>query len=466
VRQPSIAGAPEPELEALLLAGGRETPVTLTCASRVSLRARFAGAGPKDGTVFDAVVVKGGPRDLRLSRCRYHAEGGDHGRLVFLEDVYDARSLVHERRLIDLRRAFENLPAVLGQRDGIQPEFRAWVAELTYDLSVWRRFFDDQDAVLAGEPVEVVEAARGALLRTVGRSFMVFLDGHLARMGGLVAGFGREEHERHGFYLRRQAWPYLSASEFLRRSNVKPHGYAGDAEMMQLTYENRFVGESLFAQLMHKHPVESPAAEAVRSRRRFVPRVLREVAQRFPAQGAGAFRFMSLACGPAWELQDIYRDRADIHRFQGALLDQDPHALAMARESAARIEQEHGAKLQLHWHQDSVRTMLRTPRLDERFGRHHFVYSMGLFDYLTPPVARTVLERMYELLYPGGELLIGNYHVENPSRLYMEYWADWVLFLRTEEAFRALAAGLPGARVSLELEGTRCQMFLRVEKPA
>jgi extracellular factor (EF) 3-hydroxypalmitic acid methyl ester biosynthesis protein len=211
--------------------------------------------------------------------------------------------------------------------------------------------------------------------------------------------------------------------------------------------------------------VESPAAEAVRSRRRFVPRVLREVAERFAARGSGAFRFMSLACGPAWELQDIYRDRADVQRFHGALLDQDPHALAMARESAAKIEQALGAKLQLDWHQDSVRTMLRTPRLDERFGRHHFVYSMGLFDYLTPPVARVVLERMYELLHPGGALLIGNYHVENPSRLYMEYWADWVLFLRTEATFRALADGLPGAQVAVEFDSSRCQMFLRVEKP-
>ncbi|HYS79754.1 MAG TPA: class I SAM-dependent methyltransferase [Anaeromyxobacteraceae bacterium] len=466
MRQPSIAGAPEPALEAVLVSGGREIEVTLTCASRVSLRARFGGAPPKDGAVLDQLVVRGGPHELRLSRCRYQAEGGDRGRLVFLDDVYDARSLVHERRLIDLRRTFENLPAVLGQRDGIQPEFRSWVAELTYDLSVWRRFFDEQDAFLVGEPAEVVDAARTALLRTVGRSFMVFLDGHLARMGELVAGFAREEHERHGFYLRRQAWPYLSASEFLRRSNVKPHGYSGDAEMMQLTYENRFVGESLFAQLMHKHPVESPAAEAVRSRRRFVPRVLREVAERFTARGAGAFRFMSLACGPAWELQDIYRDHADAQRFHGALLDQDPHALAMARESAARIEQAHGAKLQLDWHQDSVRTMLRAPRLDERFGRHHFVYSMGLFDYLTPPVARAVLGRMYELLHPGGELLVGNYHVENPSRLYMEYWADWVLFLRTEATFRALAEGLPGAQVAVEFDSSRCQMFLRVEKPA
>jgi extracellular factor (EF) 3-hydroxypalmitic acid methyl ester biosynthesis protein len=178
------------------------------------------------------------------------------------------------------------------------------------------------------------------------------------------------------------------------------------------------------------------------------------------------FRFFSVAAGPAWELQDLYQTPEDAARFHCALLDQDPHALAAARENVARIEQQRNVRLRVDWHQDSVRTMLRTRDLGSRFGRHHFVYSMGLFDYLTPPVARAVLERMYELLLPGGTLLVGNYHAQNPSRLYMEYWLDWALFLRTEESFLALADGIPGAARSITHEDSRCQMFLRLDKPA
>ena len=462
--QTGAHGAPEPTLAGELEVDGQRTPVVLSPATRISLRARFEGPPPAERTVFDRLLVRLGEREARLSRCRFHADSPEGGHLVFLDDVYDTRSLLYDRKLVDLKGAFQSVPAVLGQKELVRPEFRAFVSDLTYDLSVWKRFFDDQDALLAQEPAEAAASARAALLDTVGRSFMSFLDGQLDGLAEATAGFTKEEHERHGFYLRRQAWPYIQTSAFMHRTNTKPFGYAGDAEMMRLVYENRYVGDSLFGQLMHKHPVEAPGSQAVRNRRRMVPRVMREVAGRLPARQP--FSFFSLAAGPAWELQDIFQTPEDADRFHCALLDQDPHALAAARENVTRIEHQRGLRLRVDWYQDSVRTMLRSRDLAERFGRHHFVYSMGLFDYLTPPVARAVLERMYELLLPGGALLVGNYHVANPSRLYMEYWLDWALFLRTEESFLALADGLPGAAPAITFDDSRCQMFLRVEKRA
>jgi extracellular factor (EF) 3-hydroxypalmitic acid methyl ester biosynthesis protein len=90
---------------------------------------------------------------------------------------------------------------------------------------------------------------------------------------------------------------------------------------------------------------------------------------------------------------------------------------------------------------------------------------MGLFDYLTPPVARAVLEKTWDLLLPGGTLVIGNYHFQNPSRVYMEYWGDWPLYYRTEQSLMDLASGLPGEKV-ISFDPTGCQMFLRLERPA
>ena len=107
-------------------------------------------------------------------------------------------------------------------------------------------------------------AAYVALKRTkspkeVGR-FLDFLDRKVGEMNELIRGFTQEEHERHGFYLRRQIWPYLMASAFLQRTNLKPRGYAGDAELMIMLYENAYIGTYVFNQLMHKHPVETRAA--------------------------------------------------------------------------------------------------------------------------------------------------------------------------------------------------------------
>jgi extracellular factor (EF) 3-hydroxypalmitic acid methyl ester biosynthesis protein len=107
--------------------------------------------------------------------------------------------------------------------------------------------------------------------------------------------------------------------------------------------------------------------------------------------------------------------------------------------------------------------MLRDRGLRDRLGRFHVVYSMGLFDYLTPPVAKAVLARLVDLLEPGGAVVVGNFHSSQPSRVYMDYWMDWPLYYRTEESFHALAEGLP-ARASLSFDPTGCQMFLKLER--
>jgi extracellular factor (EF) 3-hydroxypalmitic acid methyl ester biosynthesis protein len=464
--------APEPTLRGELVRGGARQAVTLGRPTATSLRVAFDGEVPPGGTVFDALEVDvqvegdGGRRRHALSRCRFLPSSADRyaGLLVFLDEVYDARALVFDRELVSRRAAIESVPLLMARREGVRPEFREYVADAMYEMSVWRKFFDDEERVLEGEPPEVAAAGREALLEMHAPKFFTAFDRQLAALGALVKDFNAEEHERHGFYFRRQAWPYISASESMRRTNLKPYGYAGDAEMMRMIYENAWAGQTLFEKVIHKHTMRIPAAQAVRNRRHLVADELRRVAATFPTDLLEGFRFLSVAAGPAWELHDIYRTREDAERFRCGLLDQDPHALAAAKEVVHRIERERHVALRVDWYQDSVRTMLR-PFVIQRYGRQHFVYSMGLFDYLATPVARSVLSRMYDLLVPGGVVMVGNYHASNPSRVYMEYWADWKLIYRVEENMLALAAEVPQARASVGYDASCCQMFLRLEKP-
>ncbi len=233
-----------------------------------------------------------------------------------------------------------------------------------------------------------------------------------------------------------------------------------------MAYENRYVGNYVFNKLLHKHPIESSAAQAVRNRRKQVPKVMRDVLGQFSQSTTPKFRVLSVACGPAWELQDLLVTPDDFKRVEVSLLDQDTHALDSAKEGLRRIESARDTKINAIFHNESVRTMLRETDLVSRFGAYHFIYSMGLFDYLTPPVAKALLAKIYSLLSPGGTVVIGNYHVGTPTRWYMAYWMDWVLYYRSEEEFRELASGIDGAKLSLTYDESRCQMFLVLEKPA
>jgi extracellular factor (EF) 3-hydroxypalmitic acid methyl ester biosynthesis protein len=444
-----VAPAAEPRRTGRAGHGARVLGLVATCASRLSLRVELESAATvATGTVFDRLEIDLARGPVRLGRCRFTADGGAArdacGTVVFLDDVYDCRSLVEDGKYMDMRGFFQNLPLVLAQRERIRDEFRQYCANLAYDLAVHKRFFDEQDEVIAQEPELVAEAARDVLVRE----------------------YSADEHERHGFYLRRHLWPYLLASKCLKRTNLKPSGYSGDAEVMVMLYENAYRGASTFEQLMHKYPVETRAADAVRSRRHVVPRLLREAEARAAPRRRGPFRFLSLACGPGFELEDVIVDDTDLERFDCALLDQDPHALSLARAAVRRIESRRGGRLSVRYLEESVRTMLRTRDLRGRLGVFDFIYSMGLFDYLTTPVARAVLARTVDLLAPGGEIVVGNFHVTTPTRTYMDYWADWTLIYRTEESFLSLAEGLPVASARIDFDETGCQMFLRLQRSA
>jgi extracellular factor (EF) 3-hydroxypalmitic acid methyl ester biosynthesis protein len=146
------------------------------------------------------------------------------------------------------------------------------------------------------------------------------------------------------------------------------------------------------------------------------------------------------------------------------LFDQDPNALAEASDLVNEIESKINAKPEIITIKGLIRTMLFSRKLSKQWGKFDFIYSLGLFDYLNLRVAEAVINRLYQLLKPGGEIVIGNFNVTNPSRYYMEYWGDWVLLHRTEEEFRNLFKQTSEANVRVLYDDTGSQMFLDIQK--
>ncbi len=445
---------------------GREHAFEVAGARPFALEVHFAGAPPPDRVILDRVDVILGTEAASLGRCKFegHGDGRAAGLVIPIDDPLKCQELVARRRVVRVDQGFDQLGLLLGRKEAIRPEFRAYTADLGYDIALHRALFDEIDQGLAGEPAEIQAIVRQRTIATRGRAFMALFDARLATLEELVRGFTRQEHERHGFYFRRNVWDFVLASPFLARTNIRPRGYAGDSLMMRYLYENAYVGDSLFGQLLHKHAIESHAAQAVRNRRRLLVEAA-DAAWQERRDPAKRLRIMSVACGPAWEIRDMFATAGDCQRFECTLLDQDEEALGEAEAAIAAVSEKVGAPIAAHYLRESVRTMLSTPNLTERFGRHDFIYSMGLFDYLTAPVARTVLKKLYELVEPGGRMIIGNFHVGNPTRIYMDYWMDWALLYRTEDEFTAMARELPGATHRIVFDETRSQMFLQVHKP-
>jgi len=454
-------------INAELFIGAQSIPVEVRYKSRYSILVRFEnGISFKTGSEFDKIILTLDEEKIELGKCRLFVEPNINrfsGHLTFVKDIYNCESLLSKKKIIKLQSVFDNLPLILSYKNKIDAAFKDYTANLNYDLNVYKNIFDNLDKEYFEEPIEVKKAIQNTIIETEGRNFLDFLWAKMRELENLVLGFNKRQHESHGFYFRKQLWNIILISKIMRRTNLKPRGYAGDSEMMRLIYLNDAQGHSTFSKLMHLFPMEQPGAQAVRNRRKFIVEQLRSVKKNFSDKEK--LKVLSVACGPAFELQDIFTAPQDFKKYHFTLLDQDQAALYEAAAIIDMVEKRMHSNVEVDYLTESVRTMITTREISKKWGQFHFIYSLGLFDYLTPPVAKAVLAKLYQILKPGGELIVGNFHTENKSRIFMEYWLDWVLYYRDEEDFLDLVNQDWGSQNSVLLEDTGTQMFLKIDKP-
>ncbi len=217
-----------------------------------------------------------------------------------------------------------------------------------------------------------------------------------------------------------------------RRSNQKPRGYAGDAELLDHIYGLGSAAlaphPATIAGQVYFYTVNSPACRAVRRRREILAREIDAAAR---LSGPRKPQMLSIACGHLREaeLSDAVQS-GSIGRF--VALDQD-------EESLAEVARAYGG-LGVEASVGTVRSIIARKSI---YKDMDFVYAAGLFDYLSEPVAMRLIERMVEFLRPGGRLLIANFTPAVPDVGYMETFMDWWLLLRTQDQMRRLFGSLP-----------------------
>ena len=272
-------------------------------------------------------------------------------------------------------------------------------------------------------------------------------------------------------YVSKSTWKQFTAGEcrqhplmqllqqdpLTSRAFVKPRGYAGDAVMMDMVYaaEDGYdlpevKGISDLGRQIYEYQLQSPAAKAVRARRRIICEKVDNLAIRTPRA-----HILSLACG---HLREAYDCPALLEGRLGryVAIDQD-------KESLAVVEREVGP-LGVETLAASVRDVLKGSITLTGFD---LVYTTGLYDYLTEPVAQRLCEILFDMLNPGGRLLIANFLPGISSVGYMEAFMDWWLIYRTEAELLRLAEPLPDEQVetiNLFVEENKNIAFLEVSR--
>ena len=112
-----------------------------------------------------------------------------------------------------------------------------------------------------------------------------------------------------------------------------------------------------------------------------------------------------------------------------------------------------------------VRQLL-TKRVD--LGLFDLVYSTGLYDYLQLPAAQRLTASLFDLLRPGGRLLIANFLPGILDVGYMESYMAWKLIFRTRQDMMEIAEEIPPFRKSNDIrifaEDNQNIIFLQITK--
>ena len=414
--------------------------------------------------LFESLTIKLNQSELIFSNCRFEKSGKSpqfDGFLIFTKNVYDFYQLFKHARLTNNSTFFQNIPLIIEQKAKLNMIFKEYVSDLNYDLSIYQKNFNQLDDKYKNESASVKEEIYNITFQNEGKDFLTYLDNSIEKLKEIVRNYRKEEYELHGFYFRRMMWHNILRSKFLSRTNIKPRGYPGDSKMMKMVYQNNYQGNYIFDKLMHKHPIETKAAQAVRNRKLMVPNLIKEYQKNKKNK---KINILSVACGPANEIERIITNENDCDNFFITFLDQDSQALDEALANIRIIEKRFNKKIKVKIINASVRTMLMQKDLMTLWGGFDYIYSMGLFDYLTTKVARAVIDKIYSMLLPDGEMLIGNYHIRTETRIYLDYWMDWKLFYRSEEDFLKLCSNFKNVKLKILFEESKSQMFLQAKR--
>ncbi len=242
--------------------------------------------------------------------------------------------------------------------------------------------------------------------------------------------------------------PTLNVNTMQGFAHTKPHGYAGDFEMIDRIYQKWTSPDpslSKWDDFFHNQA----APKAVRNRKEYFKSMAKGLLEKYPE---GRINMLNIGSGPARDVHEFFADTGSERVFIDCV-DIDARAIRYASElNRHNLDR-------ITFHKKNI----------FRFQPQHsyqLIWSAGLFDYFTDQRFIRLVEKLYAFVEEGGELVIGNFSNDNPSRAYMEHVGEWVLEHRNEEELfeLALKAGVAQKNITVGQESEGVNLFLHMRK--
>lgn len=229
---------------------------------------------------------------------------------------------------------------------------------------------------------------------------------------------------------------------------TKPHGYAGDYEIIDKLYTHYTSPDKRFAR-WDEHMHSMSAAKAVCNRKTYIKQLLEEKMNTHQAESS--FDMLNLASGPGRDLYEFFTENAEAN-ISIDCIELDKKAIAYAAALLANFSD------RVNFYNQNVLQLNCKKNYD-------LIWSAGLFDYFNDDIFMRLVRRFLNNVKPGGELVIGNFCTSNPDIDYMRL-LNWNLYHRSAADLVILVMQcdvLPG-NITIEKEPEGVNLFIRIKK--
>lgn len=257
----------------------------------------------------------------------------------------------------------------------------------------------------------------------------------------------KEQHAESLNFVRHMLKPVLIPETMHGWAYLKPHGYAGDFEIIDRHYLNYIVNDPALAAWDH-YWQQGAAAKAVRNRKSYFHTLLED---HVCAANGKNIHVLNIASGPGRDVQEFLEKYSRHICFE--CLDQDSKAI------------EHASKL-CNGHAGRTRFIKANVLKFKPDRQYDVIWSAGLFDYFSDRTFKLLLRRLIPAIAPGGQLVIGNFSKMNPNQHWLHF-CEWHLHHRSSEQLIALAieAGARHENVFIGKEPEGVNLFLHINDP-
>ncbi len=345
----------------------------------------------------------------------------------------------------------------------VLPEYKLVIADLQTFLSDLRLWLDQVEANIRFAPakdqerleIEAVNELRGPVITALNNMF--------ERFEVLAEKIPKDMQAAHRAYGQRQLHPFLLCAPFIHRTYTKPLGFAGDYEMMNMIVRNKLEGSSLYAKLANQYLLDQIGPMAVRGRVGFLNTKIIDETSRVSRQGRKA-KIFCVACGPAWEAVNFVAEHPLAERAEFEFLDFSEETLRYTTGKMEDTKKKHHRKTQTKFIRNSVQNLLRGK--NKPVEAYDLIYCSGLYDYLSDSVCKSLNTHLYDMLSPGGLLVVGNFAPNTPVRNFIEHFLEWFLIYRNSKELALLGPEqVSRQNCVVRAEPTGTNIFLEARKP-